>query len=287
MTLQEWILTILICSCILFALVMMACMLMMRRAKRLTTVQQTVNGHPEHPCVFAFISDLHVAHLAVPWGNIVDTLVDAHPEFVLITGDLCNRIEETGRAACFIDLLAAKVRVPIYITLGNHDNGIFREQPALRRAFIQELEALSPLVRVVDNDFVLHRDVLIGGLDDVHTAPHNAGALVTQWGELAASKNLPFILATHNADLLLQLAQVPVALRPALTVCGHTHGGQIRTPFNLEFALLKQDILPKKGYFYGRLNYEGFPLYITSGLGCSLLPIRSGSNAEVVIFHLC
>ncbi|MBR5280966.1 MAG: hypothetical protein IKU26_08380, partial [Clostridia bacterium] len=95
-----------------------------------------------------------------------------------------------------------------------------------------------------------------------------------------------FVLATHNPDMLLKLQSVPAEYRPHITVCGHTHGGQIHTPFNLEFTLLKKDQLPKEGYFYGYHDYKGFPLYITSGLGCSLLPIRFGSSAEVAIFHL-
>lgn len=282
---MEWIQAILICVCILCGVVMMACMLMMRQARKLTTVHREVQGRGE-PCTFALLSDLHVGIMPVSWGNIVDTLIDERPEFIILTGDLCNRLRETGRAACFIDLLVAKVRVPIYITFGNHDNEIFEDQPELRAVYIRELEALSPLVRVLESDFVIHEGVFVAGLNDVHSCGENVSSSVTEWGQMASSRELSFVLATHNPDMLLKLDKVPKDFRPHLTVCGHTHGGQIRAPFNFEFTVLRKDKLPKKGYFYGTYEYEGFPLYITSGLGCALLPIRFGSCAEVVIFHL-
>lgn len=287
MSIQAWIQAILVCLCVLCAFIMMACMLMMRKARRLTVVHKEVEGSQNtEPSVFAFLSDLHIATMSIPWGNIVDTLKENRPDFIVLTGDLCNRLEETGRVGCFLDLLTHKVGVPIYITTGNHDHEIFEKRPELLSAYVGELEALSPLVHVLDTDFVIRNGILIGGIRDVHYCEAGIDRVVTKWGEMASSQGLFFLLATHSPDLLLQLDRVPVSCRPHLTVCGHTHGGQIRTPFNLEFMLLKKDKLPKQGYFYGSHNYKGYPLYITSGLGCSWIPIRWGSNGEIVIFHL-
>ena len=70
-----------------------------------------------------------------------------------------------------------------------------------------------------------------------------------------------------------------------LLLAGHTHGGQVRLPLNIEFTLLKKDILPKKGIYYGFHTYNGTPLYITSGIGCSLLPIRFRSKAEIALIE--
>lgn len=281
----EWIQLILIGVCILCGLIMMACMVMMQRARRLVISRKEISGSGE-PCTFALLSDIHIANMPIPVGQIAETVKRNNPDFILITGDLCNRLEETGRAAYFIDVLARRVQVPIYITFGNHENKIFEEQPELRKAYIRELSLLSPRIKILEEDSVVVGSTLIGGLNDVRACTADVAALVSKWGKMASENNLSFVLATHNPDMLLKLESVPGEYRPHITVCGHTHGGQIHTPFNLEFAVLKKDRLPKEGYFYGYHNYKGFPLYITSGLGCSLLPIRFGSFAEVAIFHL-
>ncbi len=289
MSVQDWIQAILIGVCIVCGIFMMACMLMMMNARKLRVVRKEIQGAGEDArCTFALISDLHVSKMIISWGNIIDALKESNPDFIVFTGDLCNKIQETGRAACFVDLLASKMDVPILITMGNHDNEIFEKCPELRRTYIRELEALSPNVQVLDGDYIIYRKVLIGGLNDFHACTKEAVVpLVEKWGQQAAEYGLSFILATHNADMLLHLESVDSSHRPHLTVCGHTHGGQIHAPFNLEFKVLKKDRLPKEGYIYGSYDYKGFPLYITSGLGCSLLPIRFGSYGEIAIFHLC
>lgn len=288
MSVQEWVQGILIGICIVCGLFMMACMLLTTHARKLRVVRKEVHSDgKDSACTFALISDLHVGKMIISWGNIVDALKESKPEFIVITGDLCNRLEETGRAACFIDLLASKIEVPVFITLGNHDNDIFTKCPELRGTYIRELEALSPLVQVLDSDYIIYKRVLIGGLNDVKSCTKDVVPLVESWGQQARDNDLSFLLATHNADMLMKLESMQAQYRPHLTVCGHTHGGQIHTPFNLEFKLLKKDQLPKQGYIYGSYDYKGFPLYITSGLGCSWLPLRLGSCGEIAIFHLC
>ena len=94
--------------------------------------------------------------------------------------------------------------------------------------------------------------------------------------------NYKLILLTHNPDLILKL---PRLCALTLLLAGHTHGGQVRLPLNIEFTLLKKDILPKKGIYYGFHTYNGTPLYITSGIGCSLLPIRFRSKAEIALIE--
>ena len=83
---------------------------------------------------------------------------------------------------------------------------------------------------------------------------------------------------THNPDLALHL---PNLNGLTLLLAGHTHGGQVRVPFNIEFAILKKDVLPKKKIYYGVHEFNGNKMYITSGIGCSFLPIRFRSKAEI------
>ena len=71
--------------------------------------------------------------------------------------------------------------------------------------------------------------------------------------------------------------------RIALTLAGHTHGGQVRLP------LIGSPIVPSSfGQRYARgLIKEGTRLlYVTTGVGTSILPVRFGVPPEYVLLTL-
>jgi hypothetical protein len=70
--------------------------------------------------------------------------------------------------------------------------------------------------------------------------------------------------------------------RVALTVSGHTHGGQVRV---LGYA----PIVPSRfgaRYLYGHIVEEGRNLVVSGGLGCSGVPVRFGSPPEIVVIEV-
>ncbi|RYE89640.1 MAG: metallophosphoesterase [Myxococcales bacterium] len=71
--------------------------------------------------------------------------------------------------------------------------------------------------------------------------------------------------------------------RIALTVAGHTHGGQVRLP------LLGSPVVPSRfgqSYALGHIHESGHHLYVTTGLGMSILPVRFGVPPEFVLLHI-
>lgn len=97
-------------------------------------------------------------------------------------------------------------------------------------------------------------------------------------GTLAkVSDDAPVILMAHEPDIF---AVVPD--RVALTISGHTHGGQVNlagyTP-----------IVPSKfgsRYVYGHIVEAQRDLIVSGGLGLSSLPIRFGRPPEIVVIEL-
>lgn len=87
----------------------------------------------------------------------------------------------------------------------------------------------------------------------------------------------PVILMAHEPDIFPQ-----VAARVALTVSGHTHGGQIT------FAGYAPIVPSRYGrrYVYGHVVEEGRNLIVSGGLGCSGVPIRFGRPPEIVAIEL-
>jgi len=84
----------------------------------------------------------------------------------------------------------------------------------------------------------------------------------------------PVLLLAHEPDIF---ARLPARL--ALTLAGHTHGGQIRLP------LIWPAFVPSNygaRYAYGHVVEDGRHLIVSGGLGTSLIPARLGVPPEVV-----
>ena len=69
----------------------------------------------------------------------------------------------------------------------------------------------------------------------------------------------------------------------ALFFAGHTHGGQVYLPYY--GAPIVPGMAPRK-WAYGWVKYNNHNLYVTSGLGVSILPVRFNMRPEWVEFTL-
>jgi predicted MPP superfamily phosphohydrolase len=71
--------------------------------------------------------------------------------------------------------------------------------------------------------------------------------------------------------------------RVALTLASHTHGGQVRLP------LLGSLIVPSsfgQRYARGFIVEEGRRLFVNTGIGTSIIPVRFGVPPEISILTL-
>lgn len=259
-------------------LFMIACLLMNLQARKLA-----VRSVPVHCGIrIVHISDLHFDHVLVEPAVLAQEICKCSAEVIVITGDLCSALKYFDRVANFLDMLAYQAECPILITLGNHDHAMLRNESMDKNAFIAAIEEISPYIKVLENTSFRYQNFLFCGLEDAKTNTADVEMLVSQWQRQAKEQSLKLIFLTHNPDLILRLPQSDSA---ELLLAGHTHGGQVRIPFNIEFTLLKKDVLPKKGIYYGLHSYHGYRLYITSGIGCSMLPIRFRSTPEIAVLE--
>lgn len=228
------------------------------------------------------ISDLHFDTILVNPANIIKEICKIKPEIIVITGDLCSKMKYFERVMNFLDMLSYKCECDILITLGNHDNEIFEKESCTKEEYITALESVSPKIRVLENESFDYNGILFLGIGDIKTNKEDYRALSLKWNEKTKETKKRFIILTHNPDISINLPKLD---NLDIILAGHTHGGQIKTPFNIEFRFLKKDILPKKKIFYGNHVYNGNKMYITSGIGCTFLPMRLKSEAEIVIFN--
>lgn len=212
----------------------------------------------------AVISDLHVGS---PFNGIakLDRVVaetqKAEPDLVLLAGDYVIQGVRGGR---FVtpEVVAAKLgelAAPfgVFAVLGNHDWWL--DGPRVRRAFetsgIPVLENRPVELRRGDCAFWL------AGIGDFWEGrPDIDGTLEN------VPPGAPVLVLTHNPDVFPKVPE-----RVALTIAGHTHGGQVRVP------LIGRPIVPSahgERYAIGTVVEGGRHLFVTPGVGTSILPVR-------------
>ncbi|MBO9471929.1 metallophosphoesterase [Shimia sp. R10_1] len=87
----------------------------------------------------------------------------------------------------------------------------------------------------------------------------------------------PVVLMAHEPDIFTKLPQ-----RIALTLSGHTHGGQVRL-----FGW--SPIVPSRygnRFAYGHVHEQGRDLVVSGGIGCSIMPVRFGVVPEITVVEI-
>jgi predicted MPP superfamily phosphohydrolase len=82
------------------------------------------------------------------------------------------------------------------------------------------------------------------------------------------------IVLSHDPDVF---PKIPA--RAALTLAGHTHGGQINVP------IIRRKIIPSR-YIAGTIDENGKRMFITRGIGETTAPLRLAAPPEVAILRL-
>ncbi len=111
------------------------------------------------------------------------------------------------------------------------------------------------------------------GIGDFTEAHHDVEAALS-----TVTGNAPLLAITHNPDVFPEIPR-----RVILTIAGHTHGGQVCVP------LLGRPIVPShygQRYALGHITENGHHIFITTGLGTSILPVRFLTPPEITILNL-
>jgi uncharacterized protein len=219
----------------------------------------------------AVVADLHTGAPHVNVERIVAKVSAARPDLIALVGDYADPTVPFGEPVAPEEVAEAlgRLHAPLgtFAVLGNHDWHHFGERVprALRAAGIEVLE----------NDAVAveHRGavVWVAGLADMrerNADPTVALAMVPE--------SQPLIVLTHDPDMFPQLRD-----RAAVTLAGHTHGGQIGLP------LLRRVTAPSRhGYTGGEVREGGGYMYVSRGIGTTGLPIRLAAPPEIAVLTL-
>jgi hypothetical protein len=237
---------------------------------------------------FVQITDLHLQKTGRLHRHLAREVARVRPHFVVLTGDSVDRRDALPALAEFLGLLDP--RTPKYAVLGNweHWGGV-------------DLADLASLYarhggRLLVNETAVfahgRATVAVTGVDDLLGGRPDLGRALG--GVAPASAHL---LLAHCPGYRDQLAaRIVSPLTPVTAsggapvdpggflamLSGHTHGGQVSV---LGWA----PMLPRGSgrYMRGWFREPGLaPLYVSRGIGTSMLPVRLGSVPELAVFTM-
>ena len=233
----------------------------------------------------AHLTDFHVGMLGTRRSTLRRAIAVAQtwsPDLIALTGDFIHDGRWQPGATLFRELTRM---APAFAVLGNHD---YDDSPHETAGIIAALEAQG--ITVLRNE---HRVVPIGdrggemvvvAVDDPSLSRDDIRSAMAGLPS-ERDPDRPTILLAHAPDVV---DQAPPH-RFALTLAGHTHGGQLRfSPFTrwtpLEFPMIAGGL--DSAYPRGAHVVQGNPLFVNSGLGVSGVPFRFLAPPQVVCFTL-
>lgn len=224
----------------------------------------------------AALADLHVGSPFNHLDNlrrVVDVTMAAKPDLILLLGDF---ITHGVLGGSYVDpekiaegLTRLSAPLGVFAVLGNHDHwdGSRRIVDAFRSAGISFL----------DDDWVSitwkQCEFSLVGLSDFLEGQRRYSETLAK-----VPKGKPAIGFTHNPDVFPLLSG---AL--SLVLAAHTHGGQVYLPF------VGRPIVPSRygqRFAAGHIVEGSRHLFVSSGIGTSILPVRFLVPPEVSILVL-
>ena len=198
----------------------------------------------------------------------VEEIVKRKPDLILFTGDLLGKEELTSnnRKKLVKELKKLDASLGKYAVLGESDND----------------EALSILVdcgfKILDNtnEFIYNESnepIMLVGLNTNNDSINYDNAFTNY------NSNIFTIAIFHKPDYLdnfINSYQVDLAL------AGHSHLGEIRIPYLINFA--NKDYASKYINSYYKINNTEF--FITSGIGTDIYDVRINARPSINFFRL-
>lgn len=246
----------------------------------------------------ALIADVHAAEPLMPAARIAEIVSRTNalsPDITLLLGDYMASHKWKTRsmppsewAPLFTEL---KAPLGVHAILGNHDWWDDPDAQRSKRGPTESRRALDRVgIPVYENDAVRlskgGRAFWLAGLGDQiafrqgrwpNGRPRFAGVddLAGTLGKI--TDDAPVILMAHEPDVFPR-----VPSRVAVTLSGHTHGGQVRV---FGYSPMVPSMYGNR-YAYGHVVEGGRHLVVSGGLGCSILPVRFGMPPEIVMLEL-
>lgn len=217
----------------------------------------------------ALLCDLHYG----PYMRIgsvaawIDATIAYEPDLVILGGDMVDGLARADVTPLTRQIARLRAPLGVYAVWGNHDRTRFRDLGP----FTQALEEAGVTV-LVNRGLLVRDDLFLAGIDDPSRGTPDAAEAVRERPPGSAC-----LLVAHNPDAL---EHVPESVD--LTLCGHTHGGQIQVP---GLGRLVKSSRYAQRFARGWVR-RGALGYVSRGLGVGVVPLRLNCPPELTVLDL-
>jgi uncharacterized protein len=175
------------------------------------------------------------------------------------------------------NLVGLRAKYGVFAVLGNHD-GWFNAAKVTAELRRVGLTVLENEVALIEKD---GQRLRIFGMKDQLSLPGWYATTAESRRILNDSGTGDVIVLQHSPDILPVIAgDFLISPELRLILASHTHGGQVR------FPILGRPIVPSgvgQQYAYGHVKDKNVDMFVTSGIGTSVLPIRFLVPPEIAV----
>ncbi|MBW2689260.1 MAG: metallophosphoesterase [Deltaproteobacteria bacterium] len=216
------------------------------------------------------ISDLHLSSFNNYFEKVARKVVSLQPDLIVLTGDYLEEERNIRGVLSFLKKLKAKHG--IYAVQGNWEYWSRLEGENLRRHFAGA--GVKLLINERADLEINGRAISIFGLDYPSSIDH-----LHRLQKEVDPQRFNLLLSHVPAFAHEQLNE-----HVNLILSGHTHGGQVRLPFLPPFYLPRYSGRFVSGFY--QVSQHRIPLYVSRGIGTSVLPLRFLCRPEIGLFEL-
>jgi predicted MPP superfamily phosphohydrolase len=245
----------------------------------------------------AVFADLQVG---MWWANtdaarrLVSTVVQTHPAAVLIAGDFVYEADSSVDTQMqeVVDILRPILAdsIPVYAVLGNHDYSLMNEHSEQENhvAHLVRVALERAGVQMMDNK-VMAFPPRSGVASE---APFYLVGIGEKWAKndrtaetmAKLPAGAPRLVFMHDPD---SFATIPAGQAP-MTIAAHTHGMQLGIPYVSDYLWRHyfSDAGSGVAGWIDNFGQQGNKLYITRGVGFSIVPARINAFPELTVLTL-
>ena len=219
------------------------------------------------------ISDLHIQKLSGALITLAAKINKLQPDIIAFTGDAIDKADNLKILESFLALL--NVNIQKVAILGN-----WEYWGKVNINLLKELYAKYNGKLLINESILFtinNQTITISGVDDYLGGSPNILKTIENINE----SNYHIILNHCLAYTDVTRTLLPKKNNVNFILSGHTHGGQVNF-----FGWAPMLPLGSNNYVSGWYKNALPHMYVSKGIGTSVLPIRFGSRAEVALFNL-
>lgn len=219
------------------------------------------------------ISDLHNKVFGKNNEKLIHTVEHLNADIIVMTGDLIDRETDNFNNVFSLIENITTINKEVFFVSGNHEWG-----NAHTEDFLNGLRERNVTILNNQNTQLTKEKVTLNlsGVDDRSTNHEN-----TKKAFNGMSQERYTILLSHSPNIMKDYNEIPADL----VLSGHTHGGQVRMPFIGSLVAPDQGFFPKLDKGIYKVNQNQY-LYIDSGLGTSVAPIRFLNQSQLSLIKI-